>query len=69
MLPLGFVLTGVVIWWRRRKAGLKPEAMRSWISLGVLFACVLALGAWVYYKPATRDAETHALSTLKSGEE
>jgi hypothetical protein len=39
--------------------------MRSWISLGVLFACVVALGAWVYYKPATRDAETHALSALK----
>lgn len=30
-----------------------------------LFAVVLGLGAWVYYKPDARDANTHALSTLK----
>ena len=42
--------------------------MRSWISLGVLFGLVLALGAWVYFKPSPREAETYALSALKPAE-
>jgi hypothetical protein len=39
--------------------------MRSWFSLAALLLVVLAVGAWVYYKPAANVAETHALSALK----
>lgn len=42
--------------------------MRSWVTLAALFAVVGALGAWVYLKPAPREAELHALSTLKPGD-
>lgn len=42
--------------------------MRSWISLGLLATAVIALGAWLYMKPAAREAETHALSPLKGGD-
>src|SRR3982751_4672080 len=42
--------------------------MRSWLSLGALFVIVLALGAWIYYKPSADRAATHALSALKSGD-
>jgi uncharacterized protein DUF4340 len=42
--------------------------MRSWLSLGALFVVVLALGAWIYYKPSADVAATHALSALKSGD-
>jgi hypothetical protein len=42
--------------------------MRSWASLAALLVIVLALGAWIYYKPAADVADTHALSALKSGD-
>jgi hypothetical protein len=42
--------------------------MRSWLTLGALFVIVLALGAWIYYKPSAEVATTHALSALKSGD-
>jgi hypothetical protein len=42
--------------------------MRSWISLGVLFGAVLALGAWIHFKPPARELGTHALSALKPAE-
>lgn len=42
--------------------------MRSWITLGVLLAAVLALGAWIYLKPSARDAATYPISTLKAAQ-
>ena len=42
--------------------------MRSWLTLALLGAVVAALGAWVYFKPSARDADTHALSGLKSAD-
>jgi hypothetical protein len=39
--------------------------MRSWLSLAALLLVVLAVGTWVYYKPAASVGETHALSALK----
>jgi hypothetical protein len=42
--------------------------MRSWASLAALLVIVIALGAWIYYKPAAKLADTHALSALKSGD-
>ncbi|MGZ5153121.1 MAG: DUF4340 domain-containing protein [Burkholderiales bacterium] len=42
--------------------------MRSWLSLAILLLVVLAVGAWVYYKPTPSVGETHALSALKPAE-
>jgi hypothetical protein len=39
---------------------------RSWITLGALFACVIALGLFVWLKPPKPPQATYAVSTLKS---
>jgi hypothetical protein len=38
---------------------------KSWITLGVLLACVTALGVFVWLKPAKQTHAQHAVSTLK----
>lgn len=40
--------------------------MRSWLTLAALFGLVLALGAWVYYRPARDVVVTHVLSDLNA---
>ena len=42
--------------------------MRAWISLALMFVAVAALGTWVYYRPQSPTAESHALSELKRTE-
>ena len=38
---------------------------KSWITLGALFTCVIALGLFVWLKPPKKQGPTHAVSTLK----
>jgi hypothetical protein len=38
---------------------------KSWITLGALLACVIALGLFVWLKPPKTQGPTHAVSTLK----
>jgi len=40
--------------------------VRSWLTLAALAALVIALGLWVYYRPASVQSETYALSALQS---
>jgi len=39
--------------------------MRTWFGLVALLVAVIALGIWVYLKPAPETAESFALSGLK----
>ncbi len=41
---------------------------KSWITLGVLLAGVIALGLFVWLKPPKPQTATHALSSLKSAD-
>lgn len=38
---------------------------KSWITLGALLTCVIALGLFVWLKPPKTQGPTHAVSTLK----
>lgn len=42
--------------------------MRSWLTTIALLIVVIALGSWVYYRPAQVEIEAPALSALKAGE-
>lgn len=41
---------------------------KSWITLGALFACVAALGVFVWLKPPKTQNATHSVSTIKAAE-
>ena len=41
---------------------------KSWITLGALFTCVIALGLFVWLKPPKIQGPAHAVSTLKSAD-
>ncbi len=41
---------------------------KSWITLGALFACVIALGLFVWLKPPRTQGPAHAVSALKSAD-
>jgi hypothetical protein len=41
---------------------------RHWLTLGALFACVAALGVFVWLKPPNPQTATHAVSALKAAD-
>jgi hypothetical protein len=52
----------------KQSDGITPAMRKTWITLGALFAGVIALGLFVWLKPPKTEATTYALSPLKSAD-